>query len=106
MRALPVAAVAHDTDEALHFAADTVDGVNVTITTNEAKVLGVLEEKGPIDLVDCARLAELKEGLTGATIKSLINKGFAVENTDRKGFSKKPNGTFGITPKGHAQLSS
>lgn len=88
----------------LHLGVDSVDQVNVTITTNETTVLGVLEEKGPIDIVDCSRLAELKEGLTGATIRSLVNKGFAVENTERKGFSKKPNGTFSITPKGHTQL--
>lgn len=89
----------------LHSGAGTVERVNVTITTNEATVLGILEEKGPIDTVDCARLADLKEGLTHATILSLINKGLAAENTERKGFSKKPNGTFSITPKGHTQLS-
>jgi len=76
----------------------------VTLSLNESKVLGILEEKGPINIVDCARLADLKEGLTGATVRSLVNKGFAVENTERKGFSKKSTGTFSISPKGHTQL--
>jgi DNA-binding MarR family transcriptional regulator len=88
----------------LYLSVATVDAVNVTLTTNEATVLGILEQKGPIDVSDCARLADLKEGLTGANLRSLINKGFAVENTERKGFSKKPNGTFSITSKGHTQL--
>ncbi len=78
--------------------------MKVTLTPNETTVLGIIEDKGPIDVVDCARLAELKEGLTTAAVRSLVNKGFVVENTERKGFSKKPNGTFSITSKGHTQL--
>jgi DNA-binding PadR family transcriptional regulator len=76
------------------------------LAPNEFSVLGVVAEKGPVDVEDCARLTELGPGTTEATLRSLVNKGFVVPNKARQGLTKKPDGTYSATKSGRAALAS
>lgn len=76
------------------------------LARNEFTVLGIVAEKGPIDVADCARLAELSPGITEATLRSLVNKGYAVANRTRHGLTKKPDGTYSVTKEGRAALAA
>jgi DNA-binding PadR family transcriptional regulator len=78
----------------------------VSLAANEFNVLGVVAEKGPIDATDCANLTALSPGITDATLRSLVNKGFAVANRTRYGLTKKPDGTYSITKAGRAALAA
>ena len=71
---------------------------------NETRILGVLASKDVVDVVDCARLADLGPGMTEAALRSLSSKGLATPNLVRKGLSRKPDGTYSITPEGRALL--
>jgi hypothetical protein len=82
------------------------DRDRVTLSTNEHRILGVLAEKDALEPADCARLADLGVGMTDAALRSLATKGLAAPNLVRKGLSKKPDGTYSITPDGHAALSA
>lgn len=76
------------------------------LAANELNVLAVVAEKGPIDAADCARLADMSPGITEATLRSLVNKGFATANKARQGLTKRPDGTYSATKAGHAALAA
>lgn len=76
------------------------------LATNEFNVLGVVAEKGPVDVSDCANLTALSPGITEATLRSLVNKGLAVANRTRHGLTKKPDGTYSATKAGRAALAA
>jgi DNA-binding PadR family transcriptional regulator len=78
----------------------------VPLAANEFNVLGVVAEKGPIDATDCANLTALSPGIAEATLRSLVNKGYAVANKARHGLTKKPDGTYSITKAGRAELAA
>jgi hypothetical protein len=78
----------------------------VTLSANEQKVLGVLADKDVVNPSDCARLGGLGEGMADAALRSLSSKGLAVANQVRKGLSRKPDGTYSITPEGRSLAAS
>ena len=44
--------------------------------------------------------------MTEAALRSLVDKDLAVANVVRKGLSKKPDGTYSITPAGRSALAA
>jgi DNA-binding PadR family transcriptional regulator len=78
----------------------------MALSRNERTVLGVLADKQAAEAVDCARLGDLGVGLADAALRSLANKGLAVANVTRKGLSKRPDGSYSITPAGRAELTA
>lgn len=72
----------------------------VALSANERRILGLLGEKDTLDVPDCARLASVGEGVADASLRSLARRGFATANEVRKGFGRKPDGTYSITPAG------
>ena len=82
------------------------DTQRMTLSTNEQRILGILADKDALEPADCARLAELGTGMTEAALRSLVAKDLAVANVVRKGLSKKPDGTYSITPAGRSALAA
>ena len=82
------------------------DAQQVTLSTNERKVLGVFADKDVLEPADCIRLADLSAAMADASMRSLVAKELVAPNLVRKGLSKKPDGTYSITPTGRAALSS
>jgi DNA-binding PadR family transcriptional regulator len=76
----------------------------VNLSTNELRILGVLAEKDALEPGDCIRLADLGSGMGDAALRSLVTKELVAPNLVRKGLSKKPDGTYSITPAGRAAL--
>ena len=74
----------------------------MNLSTNELRILGVLAEKDALEPADCTRLADLGSGMGGAALRSLVDKQLVAPNLVRKGLSKKPDGTYSITPAGRA----
>ena len=54
---------------------------------------------------DCVRLADLASGMGDAALRSLVSKELVAPNLVRKGLSKKPDGTYSITPAGRAAFA-
>ena len=81
------------------------DTGQVTLSTNESRILGVLAEKDALEPGDCSRLAEMGIGMTDAALHSLASKGLVAPNLVRKGLSHKPDGTYSITASGRAALA-
>lgn len=77
----------------------------MNLSTNELRILGVLAEKDALEPGDCSRLADLAAGMGDAALRSLVTKELVAPNLVRKGLSKKPDGTYSITPSGRAALS-
>lgn len=91
---------------ALNSPGGSTEDAAMPLAVNEMNVLAVVIEKGPIDAADCARLADMSPGITEATLRSLVNKGFAAANQVRRGLAKRPDGTYSATASGRAALAS
>jgi hypothetical protein len=77
----------------------------VNLSTNDLRILGVLAEKDALEPSDCVRLADLAAGMGDAALRSLVTKELVAPNLVRKGLSKKPDGTYSITPAGRSALA-
>jgi DNA-binding MarR family transcriptional regulator len=93
-----------DSGSPLLNAGSGADAERVTLSTNELRILGVLAEKDALEPADCSRLADLSSGMGDAALRSLVAKELVAPNLVRKGLSKKPDGTYSITPAGRASL--
>ena len=77
----------------------------MNLSTNELKILGVFAEKDALEPADCSRLADLSSAMADAAFRSLVAKELVAPNLVRKGLSKKPDGTYSITPAGRAAFA-
>jgi hypothetical protein len=75
------------------------------LSANERSALSILAEQERVEPADCARLAGMGVGLAEAALRSLTNKGLAHANVVRKGLSRRPDGTWSISPAGRDQLA-